>query len=113
MSIEEQGIFQSQARAASEQLGGKDGLREMQKRSVFYLDERIYAYLLGLAAIGLCVVWATSSSKLVLYGSLGLVIVLTVLWGFSRIRGIERLRREREMQAGSFEATNSPRDTDG
>ena len=85
----------------------------MQKRSVFYLDERIYVYLLGIAVLGLFVVWATASSKLVLYGSLGLVILLTILWGFSRIRGIERLRRERELEARAFETDNSPRDSDG
>ena len=113
MSIEEHGIFQAQARAASEQLGGRDGLRDLQKRSVFYLDERIYVYLLGLAVLGLFVVWATTSSKLVLYGSLGLVVLLTIFWGVARIRGIERLRRERELQARSFEADNSPRDADG
>ena len=112
MSIEEHGIFHTQARAASEQLGGKDGLRELQKRGVFYLDERIYVYLLGLAAVGLCVVWATSSSSLVLYGSLGLVIALTILWGLARIRGIERLRRARELQAKSFETGGSARNSD-
>ena len=108
MSNEEQGIFQAQARAASEQLGGKDGLREVQRRSVFYLDERIYVYLLAAAVIGLFVIWATAKSTLVLYGSLGLVIGLTVLWGIARIRGIERQRHEHEMQARAFEAAQKP-----
>jgi hypothetical protein len=113
MSIEEQGIFHTQAKAASEQLGGKDGLRELQKRGVFYLDERIYVYLLALAAAGLCVVWATASSVLVLYGSFGLVIVLTLLWGVARVRGIDSQRRERELQARTFEAGKLPPDSDG
>ena len=110
MSNEEQGIFQSQAKAAREQLGGRDGLREMQQRSIFYLDERIYVYLLAAAVLGMFVVWATATSSLVLYGSLVLVILLTVLWGFARIRGIDRTRREREMQARAFEPGGSPRD---
>ena len=104
MSNEEQGIFQSQARAASERIAGKDGLREVQRRGVFYLDERIYVYLLAVAVLGLFVVWATAKSPLVLYGSLALVIVLTILWGVARIHGIERQRREREIEARAFEA---------
>lgn len=106
MSNEEQGIFQSQARAASEQLGGKDGLRNLQRRSGVYLDERIIVYLLAAAAIGLCLVWATASSNLVLYGSLGLVILLTLLWGLARVAHIDRTRRERAQQAAAFEQRN-------
>ena len=113
MSIEEHGIFQAQAKAAGEQLGGRDGLRELQRRSITYLDERILVYLLAAAVIVLFVVWATSSSSLVLYGSLGLAIALTVLWGVARIRGIERLRRERELQARSFEAGTAGQDGNG
>lgn len=108
MSNEEQGIFQAQSRAASEQLAGKDGLREVQRRSIFYLDERIYVYLLAPAVILLFAVWATAKSALLLYGSFGLVIVLTVLWGLARIRGIERKRLERQMQARAFEAGRVP-----
>jgi hypothetical protein len=103
MSIEEQGIFHTQAKAAREQLGDKDGLRELQQRSAVYQDERIIVYLLAAAAIGLCVVWATASSGLVLYGSLGLVIGLTILWGLARIKTIERTRRERALAAAEFE----------
>ena len=104
MSLEEHGIFHTQAKAAREQMAGKDGLREMQKRSVIYLDERILVYLLAAAVIALFVVWATAKSALVLYGSFALVIALTVLWGVARIRGIERKRHEREMEARAFEA---------
>ena len=107
MSNEEQGIFQTQARAASERLAGRDGLRELQRRGIFYLDERIYVYLLAAAVIGLGLIWATSSSNLVLYGSLALVIGLTFLWGLARIRGIERRRRERELEAREFERKSS------
>lgn len=109
MSNEEQGIFQAQARAASEQMAGKDGLREMQRRNVVYLDERIVVYLLAAAVIGVFVVWATAKSALVLYGSLALVIVLILLWGVARIRGIERKRIEREMEARAFEASQQPK----
>lgn len=108
MSIEEHGIFHTQAKAAKAQLGGKDGLREMQRRNVVYLDERIVVYLLAAAVIGVFVVWATAKSALVLYGSLALVIVLILLWGVARIRGIERKRIEREMEARAFEASQKP-----
>lgn len=103
MSNEEQGIFQAQARAAKECLDGEDGLSDLQRRGGAYLDERIIVYLMAAAAIGLCLVWATASSALVLYGSLGLVVLLTILWGLARIRSIERTRRERALAAAAFE----------
>lgn len=112
MSNQEQGIFQSQAQAASEQLSGKDGLRELQKRGGSYLDDRIIVYLLAAAAVGLCLVWATSSSAIVLYGSLGLTIALTIFWGLARIGRIDRVRRERELEARSFEARGKSRESD-
>lgn len=109
MSNEEQGIFQAQARAAREQLRGKDGLRDLQQRSGVYLDDRILVYLLAAVVVGLCVVWATASSGLVLYGSLGLTFLLAILWGFVRIRRIDRTRRERELQAKAFDGSGASR----
>jgi len=109
MSNSEQGIFQAQARAANEQLVSKGGLREWQDRSVIYLDERIYVYLLAIGMFGLFLVWVTWKSSLVLYGSLTLPIVLTCPWGYARIRSIDRARRARELQVRTFEANRSAR----
>ena len=108
MSIEEHEIFKAQVRADREQIGCKDGMREVQRRGIFNLDERIYVYLLAAAVIGLFMTWATAKSALVLYGSFVLVIILTILWGIARVRGIERKRREREFEARAFEAGQKP-----
>ncbi|HKJ51111.1 MAG TPA: hypothetical protein VKB27_06390 [Gammaproteobacteria bacterium] len=109
MSNGEQGIFQAQARAASEQLGGKDGLRDLQHRSSHYLDERVVVYLLALVMVGLFMLWMTTRSVLVIYGSLGLGIALILVWGRFQLRSSEKLRRTRELQARSFEASKTLR----
>jgi hypothetical protein len=113
MSNGEQGIFQAQARAASEQLCGKDGMRDLQQRSSRYLDERIVVYLLALVMVGLFLLWMTTGSVLLTYGSLGLGIALILVWGWFQIRAAEKLQRARELQARSFEASKTPRTPGG
>ena len=104
MSNAEEGIARIQAAAVKAQgtQGGK--LREHQERSVSYLDERILIYVLVIAFIGLIVVWATTTSALVLYGSLVGVILLTILWGVARVKRIERIRQERERQTKNWQS---------
>ena len=109
MSNSEQGIFQAQAQAASVRLQGKDGLRDLQRQSVFYLDERVYVYLFAIVMVGLFILWVTSKSALLNYGSLGVAILLTFAWGVFRIRGVERRRRQYRLEACSFEAARSAR----
>ncbi|MGD8349702.1 MAG: hypothetical protein PVI79_10720 [Gammaproteobacteria bacterium] len=58
----EQGIFQARARAASKQLGGEDGLQDLQQRSSRYLDERIVVFLLAPVMVGLFLPWMTARS---------------------------------------------------
>jgi hypothetical protein len=96
----EEGIARSQAAAA--QASGAGGLKKHHAWNVAYLDERIVVFLLAIAVIGLAVLWASTTSALVLYGSLAGVILLTMLWGIARIRRVEALRRERARQVASW-----------
>lgn len=106
MSNAEEGIARTQAAAIKAQgtQGGK--LREHQERSVAYLDERILTYMFAIAFIGLIVVWATTTSALILYGSLVAVILLTILWGVARVKRIERTRQERACQTKEWNSEN-------
>ena len=101
----EEGIAKAQAAAA--QAGGAAGLEKHHGSTIAYLDERIVVFLLAIAMIGLVVFWATAKSALLVYGSLALVILLTVLWGYARIKAIERGRSERARQAGAWQADNA------
>ena len=102
MSIEEHGIVHTQIKATRGRLAEKDGLESSLKWNIAYQGERIIVYLLALAIVGLLILWATSSSALLLYGSLAGVLLLTVLWGLARIRGVERIRRQRALAAAAF-----------
>ena len=79
----EAGIARAQTAAAK--AAGAAGLREHHKRNIAYLDERIVIFILAIAAIGLIVLWTTTNSPLILYGSFAGVILLTVLWGVVRM----------------------------
>ena len=98
----EEGIARTQAAAAK--AGGAAGLKEHHNRNITYIDERIVVFILAIASIGLLILWATSSSPLVLYGSLAGVILLTVLWGMVRIKRIEAMKRQREKEAKSWQS---------
>lgn len=104
MSNAEQGIAQSQIEAAGTEQGPADALQKTQKRNIAYLDDRIFLYLGAIAFLGLLVVWATAKSALVLYGSLGLAIVLTILWGVARVNRADRLAAERERQVQAMQS---------
>jgi hypothetical protein len=97
----EEGIAKAQAAAA--QAGGAAGLEKHHGSTIAYLDERIVVFLLAIATIGLQVLWATAKSALLLYGSLVLVILLALLWGYARIKAIERTRDERAQQAQAWQ----------
>lgn len=106
MSNAEQGIGQAQIAAAKTQTGETDGLNKVQKWNIAYLNDRIFIYLGAIAFLGLLVVWATASSALVLYGSLALVILLTILWGVARIKRNDRINAERARQVKAMQAEN-------
>ena len=107
MSNAEQGISQAQTEAVRGKLVEKNGLRSAMSINIVYQNERIIVYLLAFCMLGLLVVWATVTSPLLLYGSLALVILLTLLWGLARIAAIERRRAEQVLQAKAFEAGQS------
>ena len=99
MSDPEQGISQAQIAAAQAQSKQGEGLQKHHKWNVANLDERIFLYIGTLAILGLLVLWLAVPSALVVYGSLGVIILLIIGWGAMRIRRIERIRKERELQA--------------
>jgi hypothetical protein len=107
MSNAEQGIAQSQIEAARGEQGKADGLQKTQKRNIAYLDDRIFLYLGAIAFLGLLAVWATSTSALMLYGSLAAAILLTILWGLARVNRINRLSDERARQVQAMQSENS------
>ncbi len=104
MSNAEEGIARVQAAAIKAHGTQGDRLQEHQKRSVAYLDERILVYVLAMAFLGLIAVWVTATSTLVLYGSLAGVILLTILWGVARVKGIEKTRQERARQTEEWQS---------
>lgn len=99
MSDPEQGISQAQIAAAQAQSKQGEGLQKHHQWNVANLDERIFFYIGTLAVLGLFVLWLAVPSALVVYGSLGVIILLIIVWGVLRIRRIERIQKKRELQA--------------
>ena len=108
MSDPEQGISQVRIAAARADSSRGDGLQKHHRRNIAYLDERIFFYLLALSFIGLFVVWASTSSALLLFGSLAVVFLLLALWGYARISRIRRIEREREQQVNAMRTEKEP-----
>jgi len=102
MSNAEEGIAKTQAKAAQAQ--GAAGLGKHHRGTIAYLDERILVFFIAVGMISLLVLWATVKSPLLLYGSLVAVILLTLLWGYARIKRVERVSRERTQQASDWNA---------
>jgi hypothetical protein len=105
----EEGIARIQAAVA--QAKGTDGLKDHHKWTIAYLDERILVSIFAVAVIGLGVLWATTASPLLRYGSFSALILMTFLWGFVRIRRIETLKHQRAELAESWQADDQ--DTSG
>ena len=106
MSDPELGIARTQIEAARRE--GADGLAQGQGRNIAYLDERIVMFVCALGFLGLLVVWATAKSAWLLYGSLVLAILLVLLWGYARIKRIERQRLERARVAENWNQDKPP-----
>ena len=98
MSDPEQSISQAQMAAAQAQSKQSDGLQKHHKWNVANLDERIFFFIGTLVVIGLFVLWLAVPSALVVYGSLGVIILLIIVWGVVRIRRIDKIQKERELQ---------------
>ena len=99
MSDPEQSISQAQIAAAQAQSKRGEGLHQHHKWNIANLGERVFMFLGMLAVIGLLVLWLTMPSPLVVYGSLGVIILLIIVWGVVRIRRIDRIQKNRELQA--------------
>ena len=104
MSDPEQSISQAQIAAAQAQSKQGEGLQKHHKWSVANLDDRIFFYIGTIVILGLLVLWLAVPSALVVYGSLGVIILLTIVWGAVRIRRIDRVRKERERQVKAMQS---------
>jgi len=89
------------------QLAQKDGLKQVQKRGIENLDSRASTLLLALALLGLILVWATASSPYIIYGSFAALILIVILGGVIRIKRIEKLREQRELQVKEAQSESS------
>ena len=107
MSDEELGIFQAQAAAAKAQSAQRDGLQIHHKWNIAYLDERTFFFIFAIALLGLFVVWLTASSPLILYGSLGAVLLIALLWGVARIIRINKIEEQRKLQVKAMRSEDS------
>ena len=97
MSNAEEGI-------ARVQLAQKGGLKKLQKRGIDNLNSRVSTLLLAFAFLGLILVWATSSSPYIVYGSFAALILLVILGGVIQIKRIEKLRELRKLQANAVQS---------
>jgi Flp pilus assembly protein TadB len=86
------------------QLQQKDGRQQHHARSTKNLDDRISISLLALAFLGLLVVWMSASSAYVIYGSFAAAILVTFLFGVLRIKRINRIRAQRELQVKQMQS---------
>ena len=89
------------------QMAQKDGLQNYQKRSVLYLDDRILTAIFALAFMGLIVVWATATSPYITNGSLLASILIVILWGVVRVKRIQKLREQRELQVKQMQSESA------
>ena len=89
------------------QMSQKNGLQDYHKRSVLHLDDRILTAIFTLAFLGLIVVWATATSRYIVYGSLLAGVVIIILWGVVRIKRIQRIRELRELQVKQMQSESS------
>lgn len=88
------------------QLGQKDGLHKHQARGRKNLDDRAFTSLFALAFLGSLVVWATASSPYIIYGSFAAAILLTLLFGVLRIKRIQRIRAQRDLQVKEMQSNS-------
>ncbi|MDH3636223.1 MAG: hypothetical protein OES20_16110 [Gammaproteobacteria bacterium] len=86
------------------QMAQKDGLQNYHKRSVLHLDDRILTAIFALAFLGLIVVWATATSPYIIYGSLVASILIVILWGVVRVKKIQQIKEQRELQVKQMQS---------
>ena len=89
------------------QMAQKDGLQNYHRRSVLNLDDRILTAIFALAFLGLIVVWATATSPYIVYGSLVVSILMVILWGVVRVKRIQQIKEQRELQVKQTQSESS------
>ena len=89
------------------QMAQKDGLQNYHKRSVLHLDDRILTAIFALVFLGLIVVWATATSPYIVYGSLVVSILMVILWGVVRVKRIQQIKEQRELQVKQTQSESS------
>ena len=92
------GIAKTQAKAA------QDGLQNHHKSTVSYLNERILTFVCLISFVGLAVIWMTSSSPYLTYGSVAVVIIFSILWGVIRIKRIHKTREQQQRLAKEWKS---------
>ena len=99
----EAGIAAVQAKAAQ-----KDGVAKYHASTIGYLNERILTFIFSLSFIGLILVWLTSASTLIVYGSLAFVIILAIACGVLWIKRIQKNREQQARQAEEWKTDTAP-----
>ena len=90
----ESGIASTQAKAAQ-----SEGIAKHHKSTIGYLNERTVTFILALFFMLMILLWMTSSSPIVIYTSVTIVVALVILWGILKIKAIEVARQNRQQQA--------------
>jgi hypothetical protein len=93
------GIASAQAKAAQ-----ADGLQKHHKSTIGYLNERVLTFVFAISFIGLVVIWMTSSSPYLTYGSVVVVILSSILWGVLRIKRIHKTREQQQHLAREWKS---------
>jgi MFS superfamily sulfate permease-like transporter len=86
----------------------KDGVAKYHASTIGYLNERILTFVFSLSFIGLILVWMTSPSPLIVYGSLAVVIILAVACGILWIKRIQKNREQQARQAQEWRTGAAP-----
>ena len=99
MSNAEGGIASQQARNAQ-----ADGIQKHHKATIGYLNDRVLTFIFMLLFIGLVIVWMTSSSPLITYGSIVAVVFVIILGGAFSIKRIHKKKAQRQQQAQEWKS---------
>ncbi|MFT5114588.1 MAG: hypothetical protein ACI8P9_003926 [Parasphingorhabdus sp.] len=103
----EEGIARTQIAGAQRAGDQSRVMLEQQSRGVTYLNERISIFIFSLVLIGLMLVWATTSSSWVKYGSFIAVLILIGLGWYTWVKRIERTKLQRQQEAVQWQSQNS------
>ena len=99
----EAGIAAVQAKVAQQ-----EGVAKHHASTIGYLNERILTFVFMLSFIGLILVWLTSESTLIVYGSLAIVVALAITCGILRIKRIQKTRELQVQQAQEWKTDSVP-----